>query len=511
MAETGQSNYIDMLQQVLLSRKDWLEKNEFTKLKDELRVYQVSFASLYNIYLKKKVIDEDPYKQDTKINEIEPPDSEPIPEARRIEQLSIRLSNYDNQLDFLVNFYQLSVDFLNLDRIKRIVGLIRYIDWVALSPDSQSPMTKLVAEITNQAKVGVDTLTLSIVGESLSKLSKTTASSINILKGLNLYYRENYKLSVRLAITKDMSAGEATLDNIKRKMHSGMPGSPFYKELIDEIIKEDYSNSGQDLRDTVLNSLKVAETKQKAVKAAVNFKVILLDGIVVIGGASNSIAEIISKLQENQAVLESRKKSFIEAIKELIRQITNAEPEEVIYTVDCMDVTKGVPVKEKVNFHHFLDELEKKTKILASFVRGPAYNKLTNMTEDQIIGYLERNIKDVQNYHRILTALDDFFKANVQQEDRNKIKGIKPELSALKNTYIKANQLRYEFSAQKEEEEQMKRLGVDSATTLPETSSAPAQASAAPAAGKPAPSAKPAAAKPAPAAKPAAAPAKPAK
>jgi len=482
MAETGQSNYIDMLQQVLLARKDWLEKTELAKLKEELRIYQVSFASLYNIYLKKKVIDEDPYKQDTKINEIEAPESEAIPEARRIEQLSIRLSNYDNQLDFLVNFYQLSVEFLNLERIKRIVGLIRYIDWVALSPDSQSPMTKAVAEITNQAKVGVDTLTLSIVGESLTKLSKTTASSMNILKGLNVYYRENYKLNIRLGVTKDMSANEATLDNIKKKVHSAMPGTPFYKELVDEIIKEDYTSSGADLRDSVLNTLKVAETKQKAVKAVVNFKAILLDGIVVIGGASTSFSEIISKLHENQAVMESRKKSFFEAIKELLRQITNAEPEEVIYTVESMDQTKGIPVKEKLSFHHFLEDLEKKTKILASFVRGPAYNKLSNMAEDQIISYLEKNIKDVQSYHRTLTALDDFFKANVQPEDRGKIKGIKPELSALKNTYIKANQLRYEYSAQKEEEEQMKRLGATTLGPLPgEAPNAPPASAAAPA------------------------------
>jgi len=460
MAETGQSNYVDTLQQTLAARKEWLEKTELAKLKDELRIYQISFASLYNIYLKKKIIDEDPYKQDTKISEIEAPDSQPIPEAKKVEQLSIRLSNYDNQLDFLVNFYQLSVDYLNLERVKRIVGLIRYVDWVSFSPDSQSQMTKFVSEMTNNAKVGVDTLTLSIIGESLSKLSKTTASAMAILKELNIYYRELYKLNVRLNVSKDMTASEATPENIKKKMHSGMPGSPFFKELIEEVIKEDYSSSSVDLRDTVLNTLRVVDnTKQKATKAVINYKAILLDGIVVIGGASNSFTEILNKLHDNQAVIDSRKKSFIETIKELIRQITNAEPEEVIYNVESLDQTKGVPVKEKVYFHQFMDDLEKKTKILASFVRGPAYNKLSNMAEDQIIGYLEKNVKEVQNYHRILTSLDDFFKANVQPEDRSKIKGIKPELSALKNTYIKANQLRYEYSAQMEADEQMKRLG----------------------------------------------------
>jgi hypothetical protein len=464
MAEMDLNSYIDTLQQSLMARKDWLERSELGKLKEELRIFQSSFASLYNLYLKKKLIDEDPYKQESKISELEVPDTGVLVEAKRIEQLSIRLSNFDNQLDFLVNFYQLGVDFLNLERVKRIVGLVRYIDWVGLTPDSQFPMTKAVAEMNNQSKAGVDTLTLSIIGESLTRLSKTTVSIMNTLKNLTAYYRESYKLSVRQNVTQDMSANEATPENIRKKMVSAMPGSPFYKELIEEILKEDYSKSGPDLRDTILSSLLVKEEKQKAAKAAVNYKNILLDGIQVIGGAGATLVEICGKLDENQALMESRKKSFMEAIKELIRQITNAEPDEVIYTVEYIDATKGTPQKEKVNFYRFRDELGKKAKILSSFYRGPAYNKLSSMSEDQIIGYLEKNIRDVQSLHRTLNALDDYFKGNTVDVDREKIKGIKPELSTLKNTIVKANQLRYEYSAQREEEDQMKRLGINPST-----------------------------------------------
>jgi hypothetical protein len=476
MAEKDINNYITNLEQVLLARKDWLERVELVTLKEQLRMFQSAFSALYNIFLKKKSIDEDPYKQETKISEIEVPDVTPLLEARRIEQLSVRLSNFDNQLDFLVNFYQLGVDFLNLDRIKRIVGLIRYIDWVQLSPDSQSPMTKAVADMANHSKVGVDTLTISIISESLNKLNRTTTGAINSLKELNIYYREIYKLNVRVNITRTMAANEATLENIKKKMPSTMPGSPFYRELIEEIIKEDYSSNSMDIRDSILTSLMVKEEKPKPVKAAVNYKQILLDGIQVIGGASASLTEISSKLYENQTVMDSRKKSFFETIKELIRQITNAEPEEVIYVVEKLDETKGVPIKEKIHFHQFMEDINKKIKILSSFVRGPAYQKLSSMTEDQIIGYLDKNIREVTALHKTLGALDEFFKANVVPLDREKIKGIKPELSALKNTYVKANQLQYEYSAQKEEAEQMKSLGVNPAAVDAASSAAPAAA-----------------------------------
>ena len=482
MAETELANYIGTLQQVLTERKDWLEKEELGKLKDELRTFQSSYASLYNIYLKKKLIDEDPYKQETKISELQVPDTSLLNETKRIEQLSIRLSNFDSQLDFLVNFYQLNIDFLNLDRIKRIVGLIRYVDWPALTPDSQSAVTKAVSELTSQSKAGVDAITLSIIGESLTRLSKTTATIMNILKDLNAYYREAYKLEVRQKVTQDMTASDATLDNIRKKIQSAMPGSHFYKELCDEIIKEDYSKSGQDLKDSILNTLKVSHAKPKAAKAAVNFKNILLDGIQVIGGAGTIFIEIGTKFDENQSVIENRKKNFLEMLKNLIRQITNADPEEVVYNVEYLDTTKGVPVKERVNFHQFRDDMDKKAKILCSFVRGPAYTKLSAMTEEQIIGYLEKNIRDVQSYHKTMGALDDFFKTNAGAGDREKIKGIKPELSALKNSFVKANQMRYEYSAQKEEEEQLKRLGINPAVVADvATPSAPTAAPAAPA------------------------------
>ena len=62
--------------------------------------------------------------------------------------------------------------------------------------------------------------------------------------------------------------------------------------------------------------------------------------------------------------------------------------------------------------------------------------------------------------HKTLTALDDFFKSEVDRADRDKVKGVKPELSTIKNAIVRANAKRHEYSAQKEEHEQLKRLGV---------------------------------------------------
>ena len=460
--KTAASNdYTTVLMQALLGRKDWLEKSELAKLKDELRIFQISYSVLYNMFLKKKLINEDPYKQESKISELAIPETGPLNEAKRLEQVSLRLANYDSQLDFLVNFYQFGIDFLNLERIRKIVGLVRYIDWINFSPDSKSPNTKVVSELTNNAKSGGDSLTLSIIGESLTRLPKCTSAIMGILRNLSGYYKENYKLNVRNAIGS-MQAAEATPANIKKKMNAAIPGTPFYQEFIEEIIKEEYSKDGPAMKEAILASLKVAEDKPKAAKQKTSYKDVLLSGIQAIGAAAAVTTEVAQKIDANQAVLENRKKGFWEKIKLLIKSMTNSDPDEIIYELQFFDQAKGTETKEQLNFGQFRIELDRKNKIYAGMSgQGPFIAKLKNMAEEQVLEYLERAIKDLQNLHRTLTALDEYFKSCVPREERDQIKGIKPELASLKNCFVKANQIRHEYSAQKEEEEQMRKLGIN--------------------------------------------------
>jgi len=461
MADTAAPNYIDLLSQALIARKDWLEKAELTKLKEELRIFQISYSVLYNMFLKKKLINEDPYKQESKISDLEIPETGPFNEAKKREQISLRLASYDSQLDFLVNFYQFGVDFLNVERIRRIVGLVRYIDWMNLTPDSQANNTKVVAEIVNNAKSGGDALTLSIIGESLTKLPKCTTTIIKILRDLSIYHKESYKLNVRKA-TVGMQAGEANAANIKKKMSSAMPGTMFYQEFVDEMLKEDFSKDGPAMREAILKALKVTEEKPKATKPKVDYKGMVLSGIIAIGNAASVLHEIAQKIDANEEVLEDQKKGFWYKLKQIIRAMMHSEPEAIFYDLLFIDNITGVQKKETINLHQFRGDMEKKIRILTGMsANGPVMAKLRAMNEEQCITYLERTIRDVQNYHRLLTSLDDYFKSNVSQHDRSRIKGIKPELASLKNCIVKANQLRAEYTAAKEEEEQMKRLGIN--------------------------------------------------
>ena len=455
------TEYLKNLSDVLKSRADWIERSELPKLKEALRSYHTGFASLYNIYVKKGLINEDPYKQETKISELEVPNAMPFSEVEKLDQLTRRLANYDSQLDFLVNFYQFSAEFLTLDRIKRILGLVKYIDWVHLTPDSQSPMTKAVAELTNHIKLGSDSLTMSVISESISYLNKSYNPIMGYLRLLSEYQRELYKLEIRdLTITMPPQDA-ANIVQIRKKFTQVKHGFPFYSDLVEEVIKEDNSEEGPALREDILKKLKVADDKPKVVKIQVSFKSILIDGIHTLGSTAATLQDIMAKLTENQNILENRKQSFIYKIKKLMQQVFNKEPDPVIYNVEYTDPVKGIPVKEKVNFHSLLSDLDRKIRTLAPMTsRSSSAGKLESMQEEQLVGFLDRNIREIQSIHKILGAIDDFFKAEVDKEDRDKIKGIKPELGTMKNAIIRANSKRHEYSSQKEEEEQLKRLGV---------------------------------------------------
>ena len=456
------NDYKKALSEALRTREEWLDRSELPKLKDELRIYHTGFASLYNIYLKKGLINMDPYKQEAKIAELEVPDASAFSDMDKLDQLTRRLANFDNQLDFLVNFYQFGAEFLTLDRIKRILGLVQYIDWVRLTPDSQSPVTKAVAEMTNQIKQGSDPMTMSVISESLSNFNRSYNPIMNYLKLLTDYKKEAYKLDLR-DITGEMSEAEtANLPLVKKKFLQARPGMPFYAELAEEVVKEDYSKDGPALQEAVLKKLQVVENAPKVAKVQVSFKIILIEGIQGLGGTAATLSEVAAKMDENQLVLANRKQSFMEKLKKIMQQAFNKEPEAVVYDIEYMDPVKGVPVREKVNYVSFRGDMDRKIRTLTPLAsRGATTSKLEAMQEEQLIGFLERNIRELQALFKTLTALDEFFKTAVDRVTRERIKGIKPELGAIKNAILRANSKRHEYSAQKEEEEQLKRLGVN--------------------------------------------------
>jgi hypothetical protein len=458
------NDFLVKLKEALDARREWFDNSELQKLKEEFRIFHTNVSILYNLFVKKGFIIEDIYKNETKIGDLAIPSNAPFSDANKREQLGMRISALDNELDFLVNFHGLTTNLLTQDKIKTITGIVKYIDWLHLTPDGINAATQAVSEVISNIRHGAnDPITSKTLTDSLAAISGVTRTIISTLKLLSDFNREQYKYDVRVNITSSMNVSEASVQNINKKFNKVMSGKTFYPNLINEIINEDYSEDSAALQNAVIQKLTVEMNKPgKTVKAAPSFKPVLISGLMCLSSGASNLSEILAKIAKNNDILENQKGVFLKIIKKLIAQITNSETGQTIYEIESIDPAKGKIVREKINFANFYSQLEKRIYILTSLsVNGNPAKKLEDMEEQSLIELLKRNIKEVQNFHKMLDNFDNYFKKMTEKSSHYKFKGIKPELSALKNTLTKANEKLQDYIIGKEEEEQFKQLGID--------------------------------------------------
>ena len=161
--------------------------------------------------------------------------------------------------------------------------------------------------------------------------------------------------------------------------------------------------------------------------------------------------------------------SYIECFKfkKWLESLVHKTEKSHIYTVDYFDERTGTTKQEKLNYDRFVDHTMKKAKllgILASRV-STAYMRLENSNEEKLFEFLNTSVEELNYILKTLPALDTFFKSEIPRNLRSRIKGIKLEITALKNSVIKANQKKHEFVSKQEEHEQMKKLGINMSST----------------------------------------------
>ncbi|MFA6507304.1 MAG: hypothetical protein WCT14_14495, partial [Treponemataceae bacterium] len=204
------------------------------------------------------------------------------------------------------------------------------------------------------------------------------------------------------------------------------------------------------------------DDKPKEEKRAVSFKATLMDGVRTLGTLNFTLDDALRKLDENNTLLQSQKKGFLEKMRVIVRKMLNKADDEVFYEVEFFDSVTALSKSERLNYSVFRQEVERKTRFLASINNKTTSvsKKLEAANEEQVLAVLGKNIEEMQSIHKSISALDVFFKSEAAREDRERVRGIKPEIAIIKNGIVKANQKRHEYIAQKEELEQMKKLGI---------------------------------------------------
>jgi hypothetical protein len=370
MSENSPADFKTAFKEALDARYNFLEMSEIPKLRKTLAAFQTAYSAVYNALLKKGSIAEDPYKNESKIQDIAMPNIGPLTDTDKLKELSIRLSNFANHLDFIVNFYSLSVRNLSQDKIKILTATVKFIDWQRTTPDSSSECTAILSGIiaAEKRRTGDPIMVMTFI-DSLSKLASLSKSLLVLLKEFSDYNREEYKGEVRETITNSLTTTfEASLDNIKKKFPKAMPGKPFYAELVTELIAEDFSPDGPALQKAVLSRLAISEkTEELKKKAEENVRVFLNEGLNALGSAGATLTEVLDKMEVNHMLLQNQKQSFSAKLKKFFNQLFNNEPDPIFYHIATIDPNKG-QVMEKLEYSKFRSDMEKKCRILGALV-----------------------------------------------------------------------------------------------------------------------------------------------
>jgi hypothetical protein len=463
-------DFTKQLELRLEAQRSRLDTKDLVKLKDNFKLFQSAFVGVTALLHRKGVLGDDPYKYDLKISDVTIPSERPFAESEKVDQISIRVSQFEAYLDFLNNYYQFSCDFLTMGRIKRILSLVKYFNFSQFTETSTQLNTRCLAEIVGMVKKGTDQLSSDLITDSVAQLDKASRDILSCLKSLTEYHKERYKLELRqivmpgLHIDADMAIGrrDEAMRLIKRKFAELASERPFYNELVEEVLLEDFASDGPNLREELLKKFAVAEEKKADKAQEKSYKGLIIEGVRALSAASFALEESVGKLVDDSALLASLDQGLGARLKRMLRKLFNPEVKGLVYQVEFLDPVTGSRTAEAVDFGAFVDETNKKARFLGSLVQrgGASARRLEGMDDEQAYKFLQRNIEELQRALRYLAALEEFFKSETPDEAKQRVKAVRAEITTIKGAVIKANQKKHEYVAQREEREQMNRLGI---------------------------------------------------
>jgi hypothetical protein len=395
------------------------------------------YATLYRLLLQKRLVIEDPYKSDVKITDLVMPETGHLPEQKKREQYSLRLSNFDNQLEYIAAFWNFSFETLRSDKIKIFFAILKFIDWDNISQTSPTTNTRLLAEIIGKIRSSpTEQITASNLDSCFSDIAAITKEIAVFFNDFNHFNRESYKGLIRETITAFMTAAEASPDNVKLKFPQALPGKPFVPDLVEELLQEDFSEEAETLREEALKKLAVEGMETPEAKKLLPPRTLLIDGLHALGSTGETFQQMIPKIETNHELLRHKPCSFIQKIKLFFAILFNQKLDSDIYVCQTIDPHAG-PVEEKINHANLVEDLGKKARALQTLAVGGSMDvKLEPMDESKLYDLFDRQIRDIQRYHRLLTSIDEFFKTDPNVKDR--VRGMRTDLSTIKIALTKA-------------------------------------------------------------------------
>lgn len=464
-----ENNFVQELEMALTSRNEELNASILPYAFENYGM-QITFVKIVrNLLLKKRLIHNDPYKYDSKMTEIEVPDSSPFMSTEAASILGARFAHYETMLDFLMGYYQFNTTFLTPKRMQKLFALNATFLWSDFNAKCKSQNT---SELYNMAATifnSGDKVSTTILRGAFSNLTTADANINASLKALLFFYRQKYKLGVRREIMPHVNPQPDEhlnptniLKEIKKNFASHNKKLPFYPELIIEILKEDYATDKRKYQEAVLQELHTVVKKDAVKEKKVeDIRPYLLLAMQALGFTGSHFIKALEKLRENKSIMDQANTTIFTKLARLFRQLFNIEEPPYEIPIIIQDPVTQNKKRHTIVWNEFESELISKSMTIASFSSESEgmKRKISSTHDKDLLAILNKNLADSNEFLNELAGLDEFFK-KARPEIRSKVQGIKIELTTIKNYILKANQRRAEYITLAEEAEQMKMLGV---------------------------------------------------
>ena len=457
------------INQLLLEKQEWYNTKHLPSVLEKVRLIYTCTKNLYDLLVSKSLIVPDPYRMDKKIADISSPDKSMFNDSEAAMVIGTRFSEYENMLDYICTYYRFSVENLDMVNIKKLIDFLNSFPWSDFSATSLKPNIRGLARLLNQAKINATQITISMISDSVEKCAKNVEEVCKELNILGRFQREAYKIRLRQDIFNHpnfdketaFSSQESELAEIKKLFPLVMGKTPFYSELVNEIIMEDLGPDAEKLRENLKKTLRTEEAVVTAAKSKSNHLNLLMASIEALGAAGTIYTTINSKVRFNFDLIKREPETFGEKLGAMLRKLFKLKSKEPEYVMSISDPLTHQRSKRIFKVSEIQRELSDKMFLYNDIAKhGKHYNEITSLKPEAIVTYMNKEISSCRKSYNTLVALDDFFKSEVPNKNQLKIKGFKLELDTLRNAIISSNAKKAEYQELVEEEQQLKKLGL---------------------------------------------------
>lgn len=452
-----------------MAKQSWFNAERLQGMLEQFRLLYTCVRNLNEVFVKRSLIQPDPYKLESRISDIATIETSAFTENEDPIVLGKRFSDYEMMLDFICTYFRFSVENIDVNRIKILLDLLNAFDWANLSSNSTKSNTRALASTIQKSRMNAPNVTISLINDSIEKCSKCSKMISAYLTELADFQKELYKGNLRKDLfdhpdfnkAKAFSSAEAELAEIRRLYVKTTGKKTFYTDLVQEIIAEDQGPDRLALRKKLLDKLEIKVTENKKESRTVNPHDLLMSAVFSLGGMSSILGSLYAKLAENFDLLFYVRKTFFVKFMEALKKALGIKEKERECTISVTDHQSGTKSTQHIEVNALMSQISKMAHIYAGIAsKGNEYNKINAAKEEDALIFLNRQIQENQKLFTTIDALDEHFKSHVEILQRPKVKGLKIDLSSYRNAIIAANKKRGEYVSAKEEIDQMQKLGI---------------------------------------------------